>query len=45
MEQKLTVFESNYIKTNNFFARKFSTKIDKEIIDMLYKKVKGQKND
>lgn len=33
------------INSNNFFARKFSTVTDKEIIDMIYKKIKEQKND
>lgn len=31
------------INSTAFFARKFSTKVDKEIIDKIYKKVKGKK--
>ena len=32
------------ISSNNFFARKFSTKVDQEIIEMIYNKIKEQKN-
>lgn len=33
------------INSNCFFARKFSTEVDKEIIDKIYEKVMGDKND